>query len=100
MTIKIRNGIAGVQLQGVLDHQFFYDGPLGALLSKDNIDITLWSPTAQKIELLLWDSPDGGKSQKFQMNQQKKGQWTQKACALIFVSRVVLRLDMRLLTET
>ena len=40
---------AGVQLQGVLDAKFFYEGPLGANIRSDGIDIAVWAPTAKEV---------------------------------------------------
>lgn len=42
---------AGVQLQGVLDDQFYYEGPLGATLAGDEIEISVWAPTATRVSL-------------------------------------------------
>ncbi|CAN1238491.1 Pullulanase 1, chloroplastic [Linum grandiflorum] len=37
----------GLQLPGILDEQFSYDGPLGACYSEDAVSLYLWAPTAQ-----------------------------------------------------
>ncbi|CAN1339603.1 Pullulanase 1, chloroplastic [Linum perenne] len=37
----------GLQLPGILDEQFSYDGPLGASYAKDVVSLYLWAPTAQ-----------------------------------------------------
>jgi hypothetical protein len=42
---------SGVQLPGVLDALFAYNGPLGAHVSDDAVTLTLWAPTAQVIPL-------------------------------------------------
>lgn len=39
----------GIQLAGVLDNLFAYDGPLGANATKDGVSINVWAPTAQVI---------------------------------------------------
>ena len=39
----------GVQLQGVLDELYFYEGPLGACLTPEQVSITVWAPTAQQV---------------------------------------------------
>lgn len=39
--------ITGLQLPGVLDELFSYDGPLGATFSSDSVSLHLWAPTAQ-----------------------------------------------------
>ena len=40
---------AGLQLPGVLDELFFYDGPLGARVSDEGTSIDVWAPTAQQV---------------------------------------------------
>ncbi|KAK9903518.1 hypothetical protein WJX75_007894 [Coccomyxa subellipsoidea] len=66
----------GVQLQGVLDELCFYDGPLGATLTQDSVQLTVWAPTAQQMELLLWDGPRGGQAQVLPMSAGTSGTWT------------------------
>ncbi|KAF9674926.1 hypothetical protein SADUNF_Sadunf10G0178400 [Salix dunnii] len=39
----------GLQLPGVLDELFAYDGPLGAHYSEDAVTLHLWAPTAQAV---------------------------------------------------
>ncbi|KAJ6357999.1 hypothetical protein OIU78_005762 [Salix suchowensis] len=39
----------GLQLPGVLDELFAYDGPLGAHYSEDAVTLYLWAPTAQAV---------------------------------------------------
>lgn len=39
----------GLQLSGVLDELFAYDGPLGAHYSEDAVSLYLWAPTAQAV---------------------------------------------------
>lgn len=46
----------GLQLAGVLDDLYCYDGPLGASIG-DSVDVALWAPTAQDVTLLVWDGP-------------------------------------------
>lgn len=41
--------MAGIQLQGVLDELCFYDGPLGATVTKEDVQLTVWAPTAQQV---------------------------------------------------
>ncbi|MCH88824.1 pullulanase 1 chloroplastic-like, partial [Trifolium medium] len=44
---KCRN-CTGLQLPGVLDELFSYNGPLGALFSEEAVSLYLWAPTAQE----------------------------------------------------
>ena len=37
----------GIQMAGVLDDLFAYDGPLGADAMRDGVTFNLWAPTAQ-----------------------------------------------------
>lgn len=39
--------VTGLQLPGVLDDLFSYNGPLGALYLEDSVSLYLWAPTAQ-----------------------------------------------------
>jgi len=48
----------GVQIPGVLDDRFTFDGTLGALYSDDAISLRLWAPSAQSVRLLLFDDSD------------------------------------------
>ncbi|CAG9466890.1 unnamed protein product [Pedinophyceae sp. YPF-701] len=50
----------GVQIQGLLDELFYYDGALGAHVDRaaGQVSVSLWAPTAQSVELLLYDSAD------------------------------------------
>ena len=41
------NNITCLQLPGVLDDLFSYEGPLGAVYSKEAVSLYLWAPTAQ-----------------------------------------------------
>ena len=69
--------MAGVQIQGVLDHQFFYQGPLGSMLSDDRIEFSLWAPTAQSVELCLWSGPEGSvDAVQSTMSQVESGVWS------------------------
>jgi len=66
----------GLQVAGVLDECFFYDGPLGARVGAEGVDVALWAPTAQRVELLLWDGPRGGEAQVLPMEDDMlKGVW-------------------------
>lgn len=41
------SNVTGLQLPGVLDDLFAYNGPLGAIFSDRSITLNLWAPTAQ-----------------------------------------------------
>ena len=44
---------SGVQIPGVLDDLFFYEGLLGAHVGPEGVAISLWAPTAQQVCYLL-----------------------------------------------
>ncbi|CAN6460585.1 unnamed protein product [Victoria cruziana] len=46
---RLKNA-TGLQLPGVIDDLFAYDGPLGAIIAKETVDLYLWAPTAQAVE--------------------------------------------------
>lgn len=58
----------GVQIPGVLDDLFKYDGPLGVTFDGDIPTLRLWAPTAQSVRLLLMsDPPDPDNAAEFPM---------------------------------
>jgi pullulanase len=44
----------GLQIPGVLDDLYTYDGPLGATIGVDVVRLALWAPTAQAVSLHLF----------------------------------------------
>jgi pullulanase len=46
----------GVQLPGVLDDLFRYDGPLGVTYHRGVPTVRVWAPTARNVRLLLFDN--------------------------------------------
>ncbi|KAJ8765887.1 hypothetical protein K2173_020403 [Erythroxylum novogranatense] len=44
----------GLQLPGILDELFSYDGPLGAHYSIDYVSLYLWAPTAQAVSAHIY----------------------------------------------
>ena len=54
----------GLQLAGVLDELFYFDGKLGPQFPEDpheNICVSVWAPTARVVELLLFQNADDKK---------------------------------------
>ncbi len=47
----------GVQIPGVLDDLFTYDGDLGVVYDGDTPTLKVWAPTAQSVKLHLFASP-------------------------------------------
>ncbi len=48
--------LTGVQIAGVLDDLFFYNGTLGCTYSTGGITACLWAPTAQSVDLLVFNT--------------------------------------------
>ncbi len=48
----------GIQIPGVLDDLFAYDGPLGVTWREDRPTLALWAPTAQAVWLHLFETSD------------------------------------------
>lgn len=67
---------SGIQLPGVLDDVFSYDGPLGPLFTKEGVSLFLWAPTAQMVKLLLYASPSGGEPTEIVELLDENGVWT------------------------
>jgi pullulanase len=49
---------AGLQIPGVLDDVYPYDGPLGVSYDGDIPTMTVWAPTARSVTLHLFDDPN------------------------------------------
>lgn len=47
----------GIQLAGLLDDRFYYDGNLGAEVGVNSVDFRLWAPTARSVKLHLFNNP-------------------------------------------
>ncbi len=48
---------ATIQIPGVLDDLYFYDGPLGVSYEVENPVLRLWAPTARSVSLHLYSDP-------------------------------------------
>jgi len=49
---------SSIQTPGVLDSLFYFDGELGPQVSDESVSTHVWAPTAQNVELLLYDNSD------------------------------------------
>eukprot|EP00873_Tetraselmis_striata_P011701 jgi/Tetstr1/431965/TSEL_021442.t1 len=65
----------GVQLPGVLDECFAYDGPLGCAIGDDKVEFAVWAPTCRSVELLVYDAPRGGSEESMPMTRGADGVW-------------------------
>ena len=64
----------GVQLAGVLDACRRYEGPLGPSVGPDrSCHVALWAPTAQTVELELFDAPRGPPVETVEMQRRAPG---------------------------
>ena len=68
-----------LQLPGVLDDLFYFDGRLGAHFADDAVRFRLWAPTAQKVQLLVYDDPNGTVPTIYPMIQKDRGVWETQA---------------------
>lgn len=66
----------GVQLEGLLDDCYYYEGPLGDhVTSTGGRALALWAPTAQKVELLKYAAARGGQAEVLRMAKDSYGVW-------------------------
>jgi pullulanase len=65
----------GLQIAGVLDDLFYFDGELGAHLSEDRIRFRLWAPTARSVQLFVYDCPDDAARKIYPMAEGDAGVW-------------------------
>ncbi|GFP94261.1 pullulanase 1 chloroplastic [Phtheirospermum japonicum] len=70
--------ITGVQLPGVLDELFTYNGPLGAFFSSEAVYLYLWAPTAQNVRALIYGEPEGGDPLDVVELEESNGVWSTK----------------------
>jgi hypothetical protein len=54
----------GVQIPGVLDDLYHYEGPLGVSFDGDVPTLRVWAPTAQSVTLFLYDSAEASYANK------------------------------------
>ncbi|KAK9755442.1 hypothetical protein RND81_01G025500 [Saponaria officinalis] len=66
----------GLQLPGVIDELYSYDGPLGATFSGDSISLYLWAPTAQTVTASLFKNPSGGEPFETVPLKESNGVWS------------------------
>jgi len=66
----------GVQVPGVLDDLFAYEGPLGVTWSAGVPTVAVWAPTAQSIRLHLFDSSAASGPVAVLPMTEERGVWT------------------------
>uniref|UniRef100_A0A2N9ITB8 Glycosyl hydrolase family 13 catalytic domain-containing protein n=1 Tax=Fagus sylvatica TaxID=28930 RepID=A0A2N9ITB8_FAGSY len=70
--------VTGLQLPGVLDELFSYNGPLGALYSEESVSLYLWAPTAQAVRACIYSDPIGGNPLETVQLEDVNGVWSTK----------------------
>ncbi|QCE07791.1 pullulanase [Vigna unguiculata] len=68
----------GLQLPGVLDELFSYNGPLGALYSEEAVSLYLWAPTAQAVRAYIYKDPSGDDPIEIVCLEEENGVWRTK----------------------
>ncbi|XP_056684063.1 pullulanase 1, chloroplastic isoform X2 [Spinacia oleracea] len=66
----------GLQLPGVIDELYSYDGPLGAVFSENTISLYLWAPTAQAVSASIFKDPSGGEPLQTVQLIESNGVWS------------------------
>lgn len=65
----------GLQLPGVLDELFSYNGPLGAHFSEEAVSLYLWAPTAQAVHAYIYRDPSGDDPIEIVPLEEEHGVW-------------------------
>jgi len=72
----------GLQLPGVLDELFSYDGPLGAHFTPEGVSLHLWAPTAQAVSVCIYKNPLDKSPMEICPLKEANGVWsTEGACS-------------------
>ncbi|XP_039071914.1 pullulanase 1, chloroplastic [Hibiscus syriacus] len=72
------SNVTGLQLPGILDELFSYDGPLGALYSAEAVSLYLWAPTAQAVDAHIYKDPVVGSPLEIIPLEETNGVWSTK----------------------
>ena len=68
--------VTGVQMPGVLDEVFTFDGPLGYQCHSGNVDcLRIWAPTAHSVDVLSWETARNGEPEVLPMQPAAGGVW-------------------------
>lgn len=70
--------VTGLQLPGVLDELFSYEGPLGSIFTNDVVALYLWAPTAQAVRAFIYRDPTGGHPVEVVQLEEFNGVWSAK----------------------
>ncbi|WP_234397020.1 type I pullulanase [Bacillus massiliglaciei] len=59
-----------------MDKTFFYSGnDLGYVYKKNQTSFRVWAPTAEQVNLVIYDSEQGSKGKEIEMNKAEQGTW-------------------------
>lgn len=73
---EVLQDATGVQIAGVLDDLYFYDGELGVIWDEDVPTLRVWAPTARSVNLHLFDAEDSSVAlDVLPMNPGPQGTW-------------------------
>ncbi|MBV8377443.1 MAG: DUF3372 domain-containing protein, partial [Verrucomicrobia bacterium] len=64
-----------LQIGGVLDDLFYFDGELGAQPSEGGVRFRLWAPTARRVRLCIDDRPEGVEREIYSLAKAEAGVW-------------------------
>jgi pullulanase len=67
--------VTSLQIAGVLDDLFYFDGELGAYPSGDGICFRLWAPTARSVRLFVYQDSDHQEREIYPMVEGNAGVW-------------------------
>jgi pullulanase len=68
-------GSTGLQIAGVLDDLFYFDGELGAQPNGQGVRFRLWAPTARSVRLFVYDHPAEAAEAIYPMAEGESGVW-------------------------
>ncbi len=71
----------GIQIPGVLDDLFTYDGPLGIEWNDGIPTIRVWAPTARRVDLLLFENTAQTEAKQTVAMTESNGVWSAKGNA-------------------
>ncbi len=68
----------GVYSSKAFEDQFHFEGQLGPIYSKSSTTLRVWAPTAQNVNVLIYQSVDGDLAERKPMKKLSKGVWELK----------------------
>ena len=84
-----------LQVPGVLDDLFYFDGELGARPFDRAVRFRLWAPTAQSVRVLIYDDPGGTVPVIYSMTENPPGVWETRLGDSAWFNRKYYRYEVR-----